>query len=87
LAQEIRRQDRIAADVVDLVEAIDALARDHVGGGAGGRWRVRRGDLEEAVGAAGVVKLSDDLAHVVDAVGNAVTGGRGIVEGEEGAAA
>jgi len=87
LAQEIRCQERVAADVVDLVEAVGVVAQNHVRGGAGGRRRVRLRHHEEAMLTGGVGELSDDLAHVVDAVGNAVTGGQGIIGGEEGAAA
>ena len=43
LAQLIGGQERVAADVVDLVEAVGAVAQDHVGGGAGRRRRIAWG--------------------------------------------
>src|SRR6185312_16352309 len=51
------------------------------------RRRIRFRHDEEAVIAGGVGELADDLTHVVDAVCNAVSGGRGVVGSEEGAAA
>src|SRR5262249_47219103 len=52
-AQVVRRQDRIIADIVDLVLAgvgrIDRAAQDHGGGGATGRRRVRHERCDEAV--------------------------------------
>src|SRR5256885_962305 len=60
----ISRQDRVVADVVDLILAghrggAVLTAQDHVGGGAGRRRRVRR-DSEQEAGA-------NDLVNVVDA--------------------
>jgi hypothetical protein len=52
-----------------------------------GRRRVRSGDHAEAVGAGGVGELSNDLALIVDASCKGVTGGRGVIDGEVGAAA
>src|SRR5947207_14784342 len=57
------------------------------GGGVIGRRRVRHGDFKEAVMAAGVLVIPDDLARGVDAECNRVAGGRGIVESGVGAAA
>src|SRR5262249_61376153 len=68
LAQGIGRQDRIAADVVNLVLAYRARCpQDHVGGGASGRRRVRYGDFKEAMEPIGAKILPDDLAPIVDA--------------------
>src|SRR5438270_390025 len=84
-------QDRIVADVVNLVLAPDEggrvrTAQDHSGGRAGGRRRVRRDCEEEGVEAGRVCVIPDDLVSVVDvlrpghATGNGVVG-QGIVKG------
>src|SRR5438067_4043652 len=41
LAQVVSRQEAVAADIVDLVLTVGAVAQDHVRGGAGGRRRIR----------------------------------------------
>ena len=72
-AQLIGGEQRITADVVDFVLARHGggsvrAAQDHVGGGAGGRRRVRRYREEEAVPVQSAIDIrSDDLAHIVDA--------------------
>src|SRR4029077_6109430 len=94
LAQRIAGEDRVAADVVDLVLAgygrpVES-SQDHVGGGARRRRQVRSQGCKEAVKAAGVGVSPDDLACVVDAeclgaVG--ARGGQGIIESDVEAAA
>jgi hypothetical protein len=95
-AQLIARQDRVVADVVDLVLTRDAggrvrAAQDHVGGGAGGRRRIRRDCEEETMTltltAGGVDQASDDLVVVVDAIREGHAVGDRIVDGDENAAA
>jgi hypothetical protein len=51
LGQGIGGEDRVVADVVDLIEPASVLAQDHVGGCAGRRRRVWPWNGEEAVGA------------------------------------
>src|SRR5262249_34720153 len=86
-------QDRIVADVVDLIEAVGAVTQDHVCRRAGRRRRIRSGDHTEAVdgGAArAVIVAPDDLARGVDAACNGAGDaryGHWIVEGEVGSAA
>src|SRR5207248_4984745 len=58
---------------------------------ARGRWIVECGvgaaAQEEAVGAAGILVIADDLARAVDSLRKGAVGGRGIVERGVGAAA
>src|SRR5204863_3901348 len=79
LAQKIRRQECVAADVVDLIEAIRIVTQDHVRGGAAGG-----GGFGPVTIAAGVVVFADDLACIVDAEckGGACEGPRNIESGE-----
>src|SRR5215467_11790896 len=80
-------QNRVVADVVDLIVAVDAMAQDHVGGGARGRRRVGSESCKEAVAAAGGVEIiPGDLARVVDSPHISVSR-QGIVDGGEQATA
>src|SRR5207248_6408280 len=65
--QLVGREQRIVAEVVDLVLAVGAVAQDHVGGGAGGRRRVRRDREEEAVGVTGFDEDAGHQPRVIDA--------------------
>src|SRR5439155_1438898 len=79
--QLVACQDRVVADVVDLVEAVGTMAQDHIGGGAGRRRRVRCGDFKEAVENAAEAVRPGDLAPGIDAHRNSAGGGLGIVKG------
>ena len=50
LTQRVGRQNRVVAEIVDLVIAVVAVAHDHVGRGRGGRRRVYVLDLNAAGG-------------------------------------
>src|SRR5262245_7059575 len=64
------------------------MAQDHVGGGAGGRRRVRSEGCKKAVGGvAGVSQAPDDLAIVVDVLCKGKAVHNGIVDGGENAPA
>src|SRR5262249_26517723 len=84
LAQWEGAQDRVIADIVNLVVAV-AAAQDHVGRGA---ERRRRGwqCAEESMLPARIHISADDLAHVVDAQDTSEASGRGVVERSEDAA-
>src|SRR5262245_30283601 len=73
----VARQNRVAADVVDLVLALSTMTQNHVGGGAGGRRRVRQRAFKVSVHSGAVAQDADDLAIVVDAIckGTAVRNG------------
>jgi hypothetical protein len=86
LAQKVRRQERVAADVIDFIEPVGVVAQDHVRRGAGGRRWVRSGGHEKALEAAAVAVTSNDLARIVDAECLGVSA-QGIIEREVGAAA
>jgi len=70
LAQLIRCEQRVVADVVDFIlpcrQGAVRGAQDHVRGRAGGRRRVRRDRQQEAVRATGIGITPNDLAGVVD---------------------
>src|SRR5205807_1279566 len=55
--------------------------QDHVGAGAGRGRRVRQSGFEEAVRAAGVDVIRNDLTRVIDTLRNGARGGQGIVDG------
>jgi len=79
-------ENRIVADVVDLVLARDgggrvSAAQNDIGGGAAGRRRAGRDCQEETMVAAAAVGLvSDDLTGVVDPASGGAERGPGLVE-------
>jgi len=88
LTERVARQNRIIADVIDLVLAVSAVAQDHVGASAAGRRRIGRYREEEAVPVKSAIDIrSNNLAHIVDAFKDGALGSQGIVEGDVSAAA
>src|ERR671934_943851 len=87
LAQKIRCQERVVADVVDFIKTVSIVTQDHVRGGAGRQRWVRCSRHKKAVGALAATVKPNDLASIVNASGMGGTVGQGIVEREVGAAA